>query len=139
MGKDNKAFRLEIQEAKEFAKKLSLELKGGEIIGLSGELGAGKTTFVQVLAKELKVKSRVTSPTYVVQVEHKGKLPSNQLPITLVHIDAYRVSGKSTLESLGISERLGDENTITLVEWVEKIPELIPKLTLHLHLHNSNT
>jgi len=93
-------------------------LKGGEIIGLSGELGGGKTTFVKGLAKGLGIKEIVASPTFVL-IKDYGKL---------VHIDLYRLLGKAEIESLGLSDYLGQKDKICVIEWAEKIKKWLAEL-----------
>lgn len=99
----------------DFAKKFK---DGGGIIGLSGDLGAGKTTFAQGFAEGLGVKEKVTSPTFVLIREH-------QIPDSikrLIHIDLYRVDGQEELGELGLNEIL-ESGDVVLIEWAEKIKE----------------
>ncbi|MCX6811837.1 MAG: tRNA (adenosine(37)-N6)-threonylcarbamoyltransferase complex ATPase subunit type 1 TsaE [Candidatus Berkelbacteria bacterium] len=98
--------------AQDFAKKLT----GGEIIALFGDLGSGKTTFVQGLARGLCVKERVTSPTFVILNLHKAKKG-----LKLAHFDLYRISGPEEFEMIGASDYLGKKNIISVIEWPEKV------------------
>ena len=82
----------------EFAK----QLKGGEVIGLIGDLGSGKTTFVKGLAEGLKVEETITSPTFVILKPYHGKIYDQK--IQLVHIDAYRVESLDDIKSVGVEE-----------------------------------
>jgi len=93
-------------------------LKGGEIIGLSGELGGGKTTFVKGLAKGLGIKETVTSPTFAL-IKDYGKL---------IHIDLYRLLKKTEIGSLGLSDYLGQKDKICVIEWAEKIKDMLEKM-----------
>jgi tRNA threonylcarbamoyladenosine biosynthesis protein TsaE len=95
----------------EFVKKLS----PGNSILLEGELGSGKTTFVQGAAKGLGVKKRVTSPTFVLIRTYKGKLGVSK--INLYHIDLYRVADPGKIDELGLSEIFEDANGIVFIEW----------------------
>ena len=90
-------------------------LKGGEIIGLSGELGSGKTCFVRGLAQGLEVdkKAWVRSPTFTLINEYDGRLP-------LFHIDLYRLSGTDEIEDLNLREVLYSEG-VSVIEWVERL------------------
>jgi len=97
-----------------FSKKLEV----GNIIVLTGELGAGKTTFVQGIASGINVKSRIISPTFVLVRKHKGKLGGKK--INLYHIDLYRLEGTSDINSLGIEDIFEDVNGIFLIEWGER-------------------
>ena len=92
-------------------------LTGGEIIGLSGELGSGKTCFVRGLARGVDVDKGawVRSPTFTLINEYDGRVP-------LYHIDLYRLSGNTDLEELDLRELLYS-NGVSVIEWVERIPE----------------
>ena len=115
-----------VKETKELAKELVKSLKAGQVIGLSGDLGAGKTAFTQGLAKALGVKSIVNSPTFVLMKVYEAQ---HKVIKTLVHIDAYRLDEGSNLEALGIEEYMADPQTLVVVEWVEKIKKIMPKGT----------
>ena len=110
---------------------LAKELKGGEIICLSGDLGGGKTTFTQGILKGLGVKGPYTSPTFAImkQYEKHGVYsPKNRLGHEIrdiFHIDAYRICTKDILE-LGFKDFAGQKNSITIIEWPEKIQNTIP-------------
>ncbi|MBX4186932.1 MAG: tRNA (adenosine(37)-N6)-threonylcarbamoyltransferase complex ATPase subunit type 1 TsaE [Candidatus Doudnabacteria bacterium] len=90
--------------------------KTGVIIGLSGDLGSGKTTFTKALAKSLGIKS-VKSPTFIVAARHR--LPHQ----FLWHLDFYRLNETKQLQALGLTEILSGHN-IVLIEWVEKFPQV---------------
>ncbi len=92
-------------------------LRGGEIIGLSGELGSGKTCFVRGLAQGMEVDKRawVRSPSFTLINEYDGRVP-------LYHIDLYRLSGASEIEELNLREVLFSEG-VSVIEWFERIPE----------------
>lgn len=94
------------EETQALAYQLGQALKQGITMLLFGDLGVGKTTFVQGLAKGLNITDRVNSPTFVIMKEYEGRLP-------LVHIDAYRLEGLSN--DLGIDEY--DEHWVKVVEW----------------------
>lgn len=115
-----------VKETKELAKELVKSLKAGQVIGLSGDLGVGKTAFTQGLAKALGVKSIVNSPTFVLMKVYEAQ---HKVIKTLVHIDAYRLDEGSNLEALGIEEYMADPQTLVVVEWVEKIKKIMPKGT----------
>lgn len=92
------------------------------IILLSGELGAGKTTFVQGFAEAIGIKDKVISPTFVLMRQHP--IPNGQR--TLHHIDLYRLDQVSDLNSLGLSEILSDDRNIVFIEWPERFTQPIP-------------
>lgn len=108
-------------ETKNLAKELGKNLKGGSVIGLLGDLGEGKTTFVQGLAEGLGIEGRIISPTFIVIRSYNLK---NKL--TFYHIDLYRV-GKEDLENLGIFEIMDDERAIVAIEWADKMGEYFPE------------
>jgi tRNA threonylcarbamoyladenosine biosynthesis protein TsaE len=93
------------------ATALAAVLEEGDVVLLSGELGAGKTVFVQGLAAGLGVEGRVTSPTFTLVQHHQGRLG-------LLHVDAYRLSGPIEVAELALPELL-DEGGVMAVEWGE--------------------
>ena len=93
------------------------------VIGLSGNLGSGKTAFVKAVAVALEITESVTSPTFVIEkiYESKGS------PWTrLVHIDAYRLESARELEVLNFEELVEDPNNLILIEWPENVKEILP-------------
>lgn len=96
------------------------------VLALHGDLGAGKTTFVQAIAKLLGVTEVVTSPTFVVMKRYVGT------PETLIHIDSYRIEDIDEMRVLGFQALLQEKKTIICIEWAERIAELLPQDTLHL-------
>ena len=99
------------------------------VLALHGDLGAGKTTFMQLLAGKLGVAEQVTSPTFVIM----KKYPIDEGRITqLVHIDAYRIEDVDEMLPLRFSEELTEKDTIIGIEWAENIAPLLPADTLHL-------
>jgi tRNA threonylcarbamoyladenosine biosynthesis protein TsaE len=110
-------------QTKKLGELLASELCGGEVICLAGDLGAGKTTFTQGLLKGLKIKGPYTSPTFAIMKHYKHKLRD------VYHIDAYRIKSKD-LSELGFKDFAGKENSITIIEWPEKVKELIPTTAL---------
>ncbi len=116
-----------LNKTRDLGKKIAGFCLGGEIIYLSGDLGAGKTTLVQLVAKELGLKKVPNSPTFVMINEYI--LPSK---LILTHSDLYRINGMTDLNTLGLDELLGAKNRICFVEWPEKVPEL--ENIGHLHI-----
>ncbi len=119
-----------LKEMEQFAQEIVSELKGGETIALIGDLGSGKTTFVQFLAKALGVKKRVVSPTFVVmraygQTKLKG--------IALYHYDFYRLDSLDEIRDLGVEEDFKDPKTICVVEWADKARGLLPRERIEIH------
>ncbi len=93
------------------------------IIGLQGELGSGKTTFVQFFAKALGVKDKILSPTFVI---FKSFVLKNKYFEKLYHFDCYRINQPKEILDLGFKEIIADKKNIILIEWSDKIEELLP-------------
>ncbi|MFA5318603.1 MAG: tRNA (adenosine(37)-N6)-threonylcarbamoyltransferase complex ATPase subunit type 1 TsaE [Patescibacteria group bacterium] len=106
------------------AEKIAGQLKGGEVIGFIGNLGAGKTTFIQYLAKYIGVKQTVNSPTFNIIKVYKIK---NSKIKNFTHIDAYRLNSADELRALGVEEFVDNPKTITVIEWADKVGEILPK------------
>ena len=100
-------------------KALGEKLGGGDVVLLSGFLGAGKTVFAKGVAAGLLVKDEVLSPTFTIMTEYKA---ANNL--TLCHIDAYRIKDETELAETGIGEVIGAPDTVAVVEWHENIAGL---------------
>jgi tRNA threonylcarbamoyladenosine biosynthesis protein TsaE len=126
-------------QTKKLGAMLAQELRGGEIVCLIGELGAGKTTFTQGLLKGLKVKGPYTSPTFSIikhyrkeitnhksQITNKFKIQNSKFKIlNIYHIDAYRIASKELLD-LGWKDFAGKPDSIVIIEWAERVKKLIP-------------
>ena len=108
-----------VEETWALAKRLAAELKPGDVVRLEGDLGAGKTTFVQGLAAALGVAGRVTSPTFCLVQEHRGA------GALLVHMDLYRLRNEDDVLAIGWEDYLA-EGAIVAVEWPERAGSLIP-------------
>lgn len=114
-------------------------------VWLIGDLGAGKTTFVQELAREMEVQEDVQSPTYVLMKSYR--LPDNRTQHgtkrrfnRLIHIDAYRLNDSAEFAALKPEEFLKDSGTLVLIEWPERVAEALPApdLTLTFTSENAN-
>ena len=99
------------------------------VLALHGDLGAGKTTFMQTLAQTLGVSEAVTSPTFVVM---KKYTTSDDRFTQLVHIDAYRIEDVDEMRPLQFDAELADEGSIIGIEWAEKIAPALPERTVHI-------
>ena len=104
-----------LKQTQKFAKNFAKTLKGGEKILLNGDLGAGKTTFTKYLAKALGVKDEVTSPSFTILKQYKGK------KFYINHFDLYRIETIDELREMGFEEFLSTPNdSILLIEWGER-------------------
>ncbi len=119
------------QEAKAFVSRLSQKKEGATVVALSGELGAGKTTFVQGMALMLGICDPITSPTFVVEKIYEL---SGQPFSHLVHIDAYRLKNAQELASLGFHTLITDPSNLMCIEWAENVQELIPSDAIRVTL-----
>ncbi len=107
-----------------YGKKLGSQMTPGTILALSGDLGAGKTTFVQGLAQGLGIFDPIQSPTFVYMNAYIGKFP-------LFHFDLYRLKGKDDFIGLGFDEYFMPTN-ICVIEWPERIDSLLPEHTQYI-------
>jgi tRNA threonylcarbamoyladenosine biosynthesis protein TsaE len=105
--------------------------RGGEVFVLCGDLGAGKTKFLQGLAAGLGVKSRVNSPTFNILKIYKimnAAQNKNASKIKIFcHIDAYRLKSAHDLISLGVKEFFDQSDVVTAIEWADKVKKIWPK------------
>jgi tRNA threonylcarbamoyladenosine biosynthesis protein TsaE len=93
------------------------------VVGLHGDLGSGKTTFTQAIAKTLGIEETVTSPTFVIEKIYKTK---HQAFSHLIHIDAYRLERAQELQHLGWEEIIKNPENLIFIEWPEKVAEILP-------------
>jgi len=107
-----------VEDTRAIAAALARLLKPGDVIALSGDLGAGKTCFVQGAAEALGVTERVTSPTFILVREHPGRIP-------VLHMDVYRLNNLQELTDLGYEEFL-DPTRVVFIEWGDAIGPLLP-------------
>lgn len=115
------------EETKKIAAQIAENFQGGEVLGLIGTLGAGKTNFVQGLAKYLNIKNTVNSPTFVLMKPYPTHHDKCKL---LVHVDCYRLNSNEELLALGVQEYFKDKKCLTVIEWADKIESLLPKKTI---------
>lgn len=104
----------------DFAKKL----QGGEVLSLYGDLGSGKTTFMQGLSKGLGVTRNIISPTFIIMRTYELKSKSIK---HLYHLDLYRIGNEQQAIDLGLQELMGDQENIVAIEWPDKIESILPE------------
>ncbi len=115
-----------------FVKKLRLNNQRAAVIGLQGNLGSGKTTFVQCVAKILEIEQYITSPTFVIQKKYKVNKPGINF-VNLIHIDAYRLNSGEELARLGWREIAANPKNIIFIEWPKRVEEILPSDAIKLH------
>ncbi len=113
------------KETTALAKQFVASLKAGETVGLIGELGAGKTAFVKGVAKALRIKQRVNSPTFVLMRVYKVAKHSSIKH--LVHVDAYRLHKAASLSAIGLDDYIEDPSSLVLIEWADRVKAIMPK------------
>ena len=117
------------KETRELAKRVAKSLKGGEVLALYGNLGAGKTTFVQGLVEALGIKAKVLSPTFVLirhYLNSGGKIKK------VNHVDLYRIVQSDDAQGLGILDFCFDRDSITVIEWPEVMKKELPEGTINI-------
>ena len=116
------------EETMQLAKSIADKLPNGITLTFTGDLGAGKTTFVRGLAEGLGIKEVVQSPTFnIMKIYLKGNRP-------LIHIDAYRLADIDT--DIGLDEYIGYETGVTVIEWPMYIEKLIPDFLIEVEINN---
>jgi len=134
--------RLVLEKASE---KISAE--HATLITFSGDLGAGKTTLIQKIAKSLGVKENLQSPTFVIykryEIPHSGKTKNSDsvesnvvMWSSLIHGDMYRLETGDEIKKLGWDQLLADSKNIICVEWPEKVSDVIPEWALKVTLQH---
>jgi tRNA threonylcarbamoyl adenosine modification protein YjeE len=119
--------RLRADELNRFGEELGRGLAVPAVIGLSGELGSGKTTLVQAICRGLGAKALATSPTYALVHHYEAR------GVPIYHVDCYRLRSPEEARDLGFDDMLR-EGAIVLVEWPERAGTWLPRLDRHLRL-----
>lgn len=115
----------EVQKAAEELLSTLTPLAHARVVVLSGDLGSGKTTFVQALARNLGVIETVTSPTFIIERVYKLEREGRRFD-RLIHIDAYRLEAEKELEALGWREIAANAKNLIVIEWGERVRSLLP-------------
>ncbi|MBQ8291117.1 MAG: tRNA (adenosine(37)-N6)-threonylcarbamoyltransferase complex ATPase subunit type 1 TsaE [Clostridia bacterium] len=105
------------EDTQAFAERFAKTLKGGDVVLLDGDMGAGKTVFAKGVAKGLGIQEEVTSPTYAYMNDYDGRL---------FHYDCYRIESAEQAERLGLADYF-DMGGICLIEWSQNIASLLPR------------
>lgn len=122
------------QQAAEFAATLLPRESGAVVVTLSGDLGAGKTTFTRAMLRSFGVEERVTSPTFVIEKIYE---PAAGPFRRLVHIDAYRLKDAQDFDVLGWKELIADRGNLIIIEWPEQVGGAIPSNAIRITLRYS--
>lgn len=133
-------FSLSTAKTQDMAKGLAQDIlrgkmssQGAVVLGLEGELGSGKTTFVQGFAKGLGIKENITSPTFVLMKRFEVVDSVNQKFENLYHFDCYRLKGSEEILGLGFEGIIKDPKNIVVIEWADRIKTILPPDTTHIH------
>ncbi len=114
------------EKTKNLGKEISKIIKPGDLLAFYGELGAGKTCFIQGISLGLEIKDYVTSPSFTIINEYQGKIP-------IYHFDLFRLDNAEEILELGYEEYFYGEG-LTVIEWAEKIEQLLPKEHLKIDI-----
>jgi tRNA threonylcarbamoyladenosine biosynthesis protein TsaE len=116
-----------VEKTNSLGKKLGSFMLAGDLIALSGELGAGKTTFVKALARGLGIpEDGVSSPSYTLLNEYNGRIP-------MYHFDLYRLEGADDVDDLGFDEYMEGDG-LAVVEWADVAPQILPSEYLEIKI-----
>jgi len=116
-------------ETLDVARSLGNTLSAGAVVALTGDLGAGKTVFAQGIAESLDIREQITSPTFTLINEYRGRL-------LLYHMDLYRLDSTREIEDIGIVDYLYGDG-VCVIEWAEKLGELMPPDAIAVSLRPS--
>lgn len=127
-----------IDEIEKIAQEIYNHIGGGngemaQVVALDGELGAGKTTLTQKIAKLFGVQADVISPTFTIMKKYET---NNKNFKNLIHIDAYRLDKEDELTNLGWPEMLRDKDNLIIIEWPERVANLIPQNSIVIKLEH---
>ena len=113
-------------ETQKIGYEVAEKIKKGDVISLTGSLGAGKTVFAKGFAKQLGIEEAIVSPTFTLVQEYDGREK-------MYHLDLYRLSGEDEFESMGGEDFLYSDG-VTLIEWSEKIESMLPDDTIYVKI-----
>ena len=129
--------RLSASELNRFGEELGARLTAPAVIGLSGDLGTGKTTLVQAICRGLGATARATSPTYALVHHYDAGSPAGPGPTPVYHVDCYRLRHPDEARDLGFDDMVR-ERAIILIEWPERAGAWAPPLDRHFLLSYAN-
>lgn len=121
-------FTKSAEQTQKLGEKFAQDLKRGGLICLYGDLGSGKTTFVQGLARGLGIKQRILSPTFLIVREYPN----------FYHLDLYRLQKSEEIADLGFREMIENPQNVVVIEWAEKTKNLLPKERIEINFEIVN-
>ncbi len=116
------------QETFDLGVALAKTLNGGEVIALHGDLGSGKTVFAQGLGYGLGIKEKITSPTFLIIKQYPVQ---NHQISNMHHADLYRTGNLKEIRDIGLLDMMSEKNSVTVIEWPERMIESLPEKTMH--------
>lgn len=119
------------EETERAAAELAKTLKGGEVIAMYGDLGAGKTAFVRGLARGLGIEGHITSPTFTIMNAYSGRLP-------LYHFDVYRIADPDEMYEIGYEDYI-ESDGVCVIEWAELIADILPEEHIRIDINKDST
>ena len=129
-------------ETKKFAGEFAKKLKPRDILALYGSLGAGKTTFIQGLVASLGYRGKVFSPTFIFVRPYQIRSQTSDIRQqksgikTFYHIDLYRIEEPADLKTIGIEEFLSEDDSVSAIEWPERIENGLPERTVKIKIES---
>ena|ERR1700722_5310004 len=122
------------KETQEIGFDFAKQLKGGEVLALYGDLGSGKTTFMQGLSKGLGITRNIISPTFIIMRSYKTGLKIKDLRLkNLYHVDLYRIESENDVDGLGLLELMHQPENIVAIEWPDKIENILPENRINIY------
>lgn len=131
---DYRVTSLTVEQTREWGKQLGGRLRGGDVVALIGDLGAGKTAFAQGVGEVLGVTGPMTSPTFTLIQEYIAQLKGTQ--VRLIHMDLYRLQRPEEVEVIGVEDAFV-EDAVCLIEWPEIAEDYLPEDRLDVEIIGS--
>ena len=131
-----KAMTVNAEETRGFGERLACLLRPGDVVLLQGDLGTGKTTLTQGIARGLGIADYVQSPTFILVAEYDGRA-ADGTPLRLYHLDLYRLEGDADLESIGFGDYLEPSDGVSVIEWPERAGGDLPEAYLLVRIEHA--
>ncbi len=132
---ENNFITTSVKKTQKIAEVLAGKLVPGDFLAFYGDLGSGKTTFIQGLAKALGINRRIISPTFIIVRTYDLKSENKSFK-QFYHIDLYRTSTVNDLLGIGLDQVIKDKSSIVALEWAEKMGDLLPQKRYEVHMSN---